>query len=302
MLIKKRNKVSGLLRRENMSGFLSVLPALAVILLIRGYPLGMSVIKSFSNWDGITKNSFVGLKNYINILSNDQFWYLLKNNIVLLLFIPIQLFAGVIVATLLYEEVFGWKFFRSMYYIPQIISPVVIGFLFSMLFSLEGPVNTILINIGLERLAVNWLGSGTTGLIIIILCLVWINIGWQGILVLGGMSSISPAVLEASRIDGAGYWTRLFRIILPMIVRVIEYSCIVSVIWTFTGLFPFIHTMTQGGPGYETTTVDYMIYLKAFVTGTRLGEACAIAVILFLLVLILTIVQRTVTNKLDDWS
>ena len=302
MRIGKQDKISFLSKREARIGFLSILPVIVIILLVRGYPLGLSIAKSFTNWDGMFKNDFVGLKNYINILSGTQFWQLLKNNLILMVFIPIQVFIGLVVATLLYEEVFGWKFFRSIYYIPQIISPVVIGFLFAMLFSLEGPVNSVLTSIGLGELAINWMGKGSTALMIIILCLVWINIGWQGILVLGGMSSIPTSVIEASMIDGAGYWTRLFKIILPMIIRVIEYSCVMSVIWTFTGLFPFIHTMTNGGPGYETTTVDYMIYLKAFVTGTRLGEASAIAVILLILVLTLTIIQRTIANRLDDWS
>ena len=287
---------------ENVQGILSILPVILIILIIRGYPLITAFIKSFTNWDGMLKNDFVGLSNYINILRGNEFWLMLRNNLVLLTFIPLQLFVGIIVAVLLYEEVFGWKFFRSLYYMPQVISTVVIGYLFTVFFGYEGPLNQILKAVGLDFLAVEWLGNGWTALLVIVFCLVWVNIGWQGILILGGMASISPSIFDAAKIDGAGYWQRLLRIILPMLTRVIEYSCITSVIWTFTGLFPFIYTMTNGGPGYETTTIDYLIYLKAFVTGTQLGSASAVAVILLIIILIFTKIQMKMADRADDWS
>ena len=287
---------------ENVQGILSILPVILIILVIKGYPLITAFIKSFTNWDGMLKNDFVGLSNYINILRGNEFWLMLRNNLVLLTFIPLQLFVGIIVAVLLYEEVFGWKFFRSLYYMPQVISTVVIGYLFTVFFGYEGPLNQILKAVGLDFLAIEWLGNGWTALLVIVFCLVWVNIGWQGILILGGMASISPSILDAAKIDGAGYWQRLLRIILPMLTRVIEYSCITSVIWTFTGLFPFIYTMTNGGPGYETTTIDYLIYLKAFVTGTQLGSASAVAVILLIIILIFTKIQMKMADRADDWS
>lgn len=287
---------------ENVQGIVSILPVILIILIIRGYPLITAFIKSFTNWDGMLKNDFVGLSNYINILRGNEFWLMLRNSLVLLTFIPLQLFVGVIVAVLLYEEVFGWKFFRSLYYMPQVISTVVIGYLFTIFFGYEGPFNQLLKAVGLDILAVEWLGNGWTALLVIVFCLVWVNIGWQGILILGGMASISPSIFDAAKIDGAGYWQRLLRIILPMLTRVIEYSCITSVIWTFTGLFPFIYTMTNGGPGYETTTIDYLIYLKAFVTGTQLGSASAVAVILLIIILIFTKIQMKIADRADDWS
>lgn len=284
------------------AGFISVLPVIAIILIIRGYPLLIALVKSFTDWDGITPGKWVGLSNYLNILKHGDFWLLLRNNLIILTYIPIQFFAGVIVAVLLYEEVPGWRFFRSLYYLPQIISAVIVAFLFRVFFGYDGPINVILRALRLDSMAIEWLGNGFSSLFVIIICLVWINIGWQAILVLGGMSSIPTSVLEAARIDGAGYWKRLFGIIIPMITRVIEYSSIISVIWVFTGLFPFIYSLTNGGPGYETTTIDYMIYLKAFVTGTQMGYACAIAVILLFIILIFTRIQMTIANHSDDWS
>jgi len=288
--------------RIQIQGWLSVLPVLLTILLIRGYPMIIGFIKSFTNWNGMQTSKFIGLQNYINILSGNEFWMLLKNNFLFLLYIPIQLFVGLIVAVLLYEEVSGWKVFRSLYYLPQIISSVVIGYLFTVFFSYNGPINNVLKSVGLGKFAIEWLGNGTTGIIIIIICLVWINIGWQGMLILGGMSAIPVSVFEAAEIDGAGYWQRLFKITIPMLGRVIEYSCIMSVIWTLTGLFPFIYSMTKGGPGYETTTIDYMIYLKSFGTASQMGYASALAIILTIIVLALTIIQMKFSNKANDWG
>lgn len=281
-------------------GWLSVIPVLIMILLIRGYPLVVGLYESFTNWNGMSRNDFVGLANYISILKDPVFWDQLKNNIVFMLFIPIQLIAGIVVAVLFYEETAGWKFFRNVFYLPQIISSVVIGYLFSVFFSYRGPVNAILKMFGLS--GKEWLGEKWSAIIIIILCLVWVNIGWQAMLGLGGMGAIPPSVFEAARMDGAGYWQRLFRITIPMLGRTIEYSCVMSVIWVLTGLFPFIFSMTKGGPGYDTTTIDYMIYLKSFGSSSEMGYACALSVILLVLVTVLTAIQMKLSDKANEWG
>ncbi len=138
---------------------------------------------------------------------------------------------------------------------------------------------------------------------VIVISLVWFGIGWQAIVMLGGLSTISPSVFEAAILDGANYWQRAFRVIVPMMIRVIEFAVIASSVWTLTQLFPFLYSMTRGGPGYETTTLDYMIYLKSFGTGagSNYGMACAIAVILLFIVTVLTLIERRVTEQSEDW-
>jgi multiple sugar transport system permease protein len=286
----------------NWQGWLSVLPVIVIILAIRGFPMGWGVAMSFTNWDGLFRQDFIGLKNYFNIFGDRQFWLLLKNNLVLLLYLPIQLFLGLVAAVMLYEKVRGWRFFRSIYYLPQVLSSLSIGYLFVILFSYDGPLNQVLRAAGLESLAIEWLGKSASALLVIIICMVWINIGWQGLLFLGGMSLIPPSVYEAATLDGAGYWTKLFKITLPLLVRTLEYSCIMSVLWCFTGLFSLIFSITKGGPGYETTTVDYMIYLKAFRGGSEFGYASTIAVILLLIVMGFTFAQMRAANRADVGS
>ena len=118
-------------------------------------------------------------------------------------------------------------------------------------------------------------------------------------LFLGAMTQISPEIFEAARLDGAGYWTRTFKIMLPLLVPTVEYSCITSVMWTFTGLYSLILSITGGGPGYDTTTIDYMIYMKAFRGNSEFGYACALSVILMLIVAAFTIVQLRVSRRTD---
>ena len=114
---------------------------------------------------------------------------------------------------------------------------------------------------------------------------------------LGGLASVSPDIYEAARLDGAGYWQKLFLVTLPLLRRTIEYSVMVSVIWSFTSLFPLIYSLTRGGPGTETMTIDYMIYQKSFVSGSQMGYSCAMSVILLIIILIFTGIQQGISQK-----
>jgi len=250
----------------------------------------------------MSRSDFIGINNYIRIFNDLVFWSMLINNLIFMAFIVFQLLIGLAIAILFYEETPGWRFFRSVFYFPQIISSVVIGYLFTVFFSFRGPVNEILKSMNLDSLAMDWLGERNSAIVIIIICLVWVNIGWQAMLGMGGLSTIAPTIFEAAKIDGANYWQRLLMITFPMLGRTIEYSVVISVIWVLTGLFPFIFSMTNGGPGYGTTTIDYMIYLKSFRMSSEIGYASALAVILTCFVLFLTIIELRISNKLNDWE
>lgn len=289
-------------KRRVRNGLFSIIPVILILLVIRVYPTIAAVYRSFTNWDGLYRNDWVGLKNYIDIFTNSPFWVLFRNNMVLLLSVPLQVFIGLVVAVLLYEEVVGWKFFRVIVYIPQIISAVTIGFLFRIAFGFEGPINIVLTKIGLGFLAIEWLANSSSALFVIVFCLTWFSIGWQAIVILGGMSRIAPSVFEAARLDGANFWQRTFKIVVPMISRTIEYGVIMSMVWTFTSIFAFIYAITNGGPGYETTTIDYMIYLKFYAASSNFGFASGLAVILLIIISVLTIIEMRFTNKFSGWE
>jgi multiple sugar transport system permease protein len=290
-------------RRIKLSeGALSILPALVVLIFMRFYPMVAAFYRSFTNWDGLYRSDWIGLHNYVQIFTNSPFWKLLRNSLVLLTTVPLQLMIGLFVAVLLYEEVKGWRLFRTLIYLPQIISAVTIGYLFRVAFSLDGPVNRVLRNIGLGLLANEWLGNTATALGVLVFCLTWFSIGWQAIVILGGMAKISPEVFESARLDGANYWQRTFLIVIPMISRTIEYAVIMSMVWTLTSVFAFIFSITAGGPGYETSTLDYMIYRKFYQVGAPYGSASAYAVILLIIIFVFTIIEMRVANAASEWE
>jgi ABC-type sugar transport system permease subunit len=306
MLRKNHNKgaeisrYGDLKKRNARIAYLSILPAILILLSVKAYPIFATIYRSFTNWNGLYQNDFIGLSNYKELFSSGLFWTLFQNNLVLLLSVPLQVVLGLIVAVLLYEQVPGWRAFRAIYYIPQIISLVILGYLFKSMFSLDGPVNKILHSIGLGQYAIEWMLSGSTALPIMVFCITWYSIGWQTIVILGGMSTIDLSVFEAARLDGANFWRRTFGIVLPMNVNVITYCIVMAVVWTFTSLFSLIYSMTGGGPGYQTMTLDFMIYEKSFVTGSQLGMACTIAVVLLAIVMIITAVEMKLSKMAEE--
>lgn len=295
--MKKR---STLQRRQERHAYLTLIPLLLILILLRCVPMVVAFIKSFTNWDGGFRNDYVALANYKLLFSNKELGTMLKNNLFLLLHIPIQLVLAFIFAVYIYERKPGWRFFRSLYYLPQVTSILVIGTVFKAFFRMNGPVNLILQSLGIDP--VNFLADGDKAIWIILFAMVWQSLGWQMLIISGGLSSMDTGVLEAATLDGAGYWSKMFKIIIPMQIRTIEYSIVVSIIWVFSGLYNFIYAITDGGPGYSTTTLDYMVYLKAFRANGQMGVACACAMVLLVVVLLLVAVQRKMSDKVSDWE
>lgn len=293
-------KLSTLQRKQERQAYLTLIPLLLILIFLRCVPMVVAFIKSFTNWDGGFRNDFVGFANYKLLFSNKELGTMLKNNLFLLLHIPIQLVLAFIFSIYIYERKPGWRFFRSLYYLPQVTSILVIGTVFKAFFRMNGPVNLILQSLGLD--AVNFLADGDKAIWIILFSMVWQSLGWQMLIISGGLSSMDDSVLEAATLDGAGYWSKMFKIIIPMQLRTIEYSIVVSIIWVFSGLYNFIYAITDGGPGYSTTTLDYMVYLKAFRANGQMGVACACAMVLLVVVLLLVAVQRKMSDKVSDWE
>lgn len=276
-------------QKEGLTAYLSLLPAVLLVALLVWYPLTTAIYHSFTLWDG-ENATWVGLKNYITIFTSGDLWLLLRNNLIFLLSIPGILLISLVVSVLLFDQIPGWRFFRSVYYIPTILSAVVIGYLMKTLFNAEGAVNALLKMVGLGSMAQSWFDAAPSAFFVLILAFYWQTLG-QGVLIfLAGLSAISTELLEAARIDGANWWQRLFRILFPLLGPSISYFMITNIIYIFIGLFALVYSITRGGPGYETTPIDYMIYVKAFETGD-LSYASALSVILLIVVSVICWVQ-----------
>ena len=289
-----------LLNNESVFSWLAVAPVVLALLVFMAVPIVNVVYHSFTLWDGL-KAKFIGLENYVYMFTNDDFWYILGNNVLYLLTVPLIVLVSLVVAVLIYEEVKGWKFFRSVFFLPYVLSAVVVGYLFRSLFAYGGPINKVLEAFGLEALKTDWLSSRGTAIFVIILAVTWTQFGYGMLVYLAGMSSVSPSVFEASRIDGANWLQRFFHVILPMLIRTTEFLVILNSIFVFTSLFDYIYTITRGGPGYDTMPINYWIYMKAF-RSNEMGFACALALVLFGILLVVALVQRMLVNKADDWG
>ncbi|MFN8661082.1 MAG: sugar ABC transporter permease [Thermomicrobiales bacterium] len=293
--VSRRGKLS-LRRREQIFAYLSLVPAFLLVAAVIWYPVTQTIYHSFTDWNGAV-STWIGWENYQRIVSNGELWLLLRNNLIFVVSVPGILLLSLVVTVLLHEQVAGWKFFRSVYYLPTILSAAVVGTLMRIMFNSQGVTNRILGSLGLSSLQHDWLGQVSTAFLVLIFAFYWTTLG-QGVLIfLAGLAAIPSELLDAARLDGAGWWNRLFKIIIPLLVPAIAYFVLTNVIWIFVGLFALVFTVTKGGPGYATTPFDLMIYRKAFESG-ELGYASALSVILFGIVLTVSAVQLRVFDRL----
>jgi multiple sugar transport system permease protein len=288
VLTRPQPRIS-LRRREQITGLLSVLPAFLLVGIVVWFPIGRSFRYSVTDWNGASAK-WIGLTNYRHILERGELWKPLKTNLIFFASIPGILLISLVVSVLLFDETAGWKFFRSVYYIPTILSTAIVGMLMRILFSPRGAVNGLLKSTGFEGLSRNWLGTTSTAFVVLIFIFYWQTLG-QGVLIfLSGLAAISSDMIEAARLDGANWWQRFTQILIPMLMPTIAFFFIFNAVYCFVGLFSLVYTVTSGGPGFSTTPVDLLIYRKAFQSG-ELGYASALSVLLFIFVLCISAIQ-----------
>jgi multiple sugar transport system permease protein len=287
-------------RSNRRWGMAFLVPMLLFMLVFMAYPVASVIRYSFTSWDGMGKIDFVGLANFRAIFGSSEFWQVFRNNVYFLLVgVPVWTLFPLVIAVVLFEEIKGSGFFKSAFFFPSIFSPVIVGLLFRNFFAYDGPINAVLRAVGLESLALEWLASGATSIPIIIIVINWAGFGAATLIYLAGMSTIEISIFESARLDGAGWWRRLTAIMLPMIRRVVQLQIVLNIIYAFTQLFSYVFVMTNGGPGYESTVVEYFIYIKAF-RSNQLGYACAIALVLFVVVLVLSLFQQRLFAGRED--
>ena len=278
------------MRQSKLIGTLAVLPSFIIVAGFMAFPILFAVYISFTKTNGLTFD-WIWFENYKSLFTDPVVHEVFLNNFKFLISVPLVIFVALVSAILLFEQFKGWKFFRVIFFLPSVLSVVVIGLIFRNAFGYYGSVNQFLGLFGMEPK--QFFITSNYSIFIIILALVWSGFGYQSLLLLAGLTSINPAVFEAAAIDGAGWWRRLWSITLPNIRRVLGFVFIINFIYTFSSLFGFIFVITAGGPLYETTTIDYLVYLRAF-SSSNLGSGAALAVVLFLFIGLVTMVQGRV--------
>jgi ABC-type sugar transport system permease subunit len=285
------------MRQSRIIGTLAVLPGFLIVIGFMAFPVLFAFFISFTKTNGL-RFEWRGLDNYFAIFVDPIVHQVFVNNLKFLVSVPLVIFVGLLSAILLFERTRGWRFFRLIFFLPNVLSVAVIGLMFKNFFGYDGAVNQL--RGVFDQEPVQFFINADYSIAIIVLALVWAGFGFQSLLLLAGLTAINPAVFEAAAIDGAGWWRRLWSITLPNIKKVMGFVFIINILYTFTGLFGFVFVMTAGGPGYETTTIDYLVYLRAF-SSNNLGSGSALAVVLFLFIGVLTLFQNKVfkLNKED---
>ena len=282
---------------ERRAGIVFVIPLALITGALLFLPLAQTAYHSFTTWNGI-KSSWVGLDNYVQMLSDPVIGRVVINNLLLLLAIPFAILIPMLVAFLLHTHVLGWRAFRSVYFLPTAISWVVIGMVAARVFAQRGLLNEML---ELLRVPVttDFLASEGTAMIAVSMTFIWSTFGTNTIIFITGMATLDRDVYEAARVDGASSRQIFRHITIPLLMRFIQFAFILTLITGYTALFSLIFVMTSGGPGYGTTTLEFLIYQKAFEQGI-FGYAAAMGIVLFVIVFAISIVQRRLLRSRED--
>lgn len=288
------NGMSTLTRKRNTFIFVSLVIPVILLVLFVVYPtiklFGMSTI----NWDGLsTQKTFVGFGNYIKMLGDRDLWKSLSNNAVYffvhLAFIPVEL----AVAVMLSSKMRGAKFFKSMTFLPYVINGVAISYAFAYFYSpVNGGFNAVLSILGLEGLIRNWLSDSSIVNYMLTSVSLWRFSGYHVILFIAALTSVSEDILEAATIDGANAWQKFRFIQIPSIQLVIDFILFDNVRGALQAFdIPFV--MTNGGPGYASSTFTLYTINTAF-TYNNFGLASAMAVAIMVLIVVVYLIQNVV--------
>ena len=277
-------------------------PAALVFLAVMIIPIFATGYYSTLEWDGIGDATFVGIKNYISLLLDNkyEFWQSVGHSfIVLFLSVFVQETISMVLALILAKGVKGESFFRTAFFIPMVVSTVVIAQLFLKIYNPNyGLLNTMLESLGLGRWANEWLGDPKIAIWAVFIPLIWQYIGYHMLLFYGAIKSLSTDILEAARIDGANYFQISTRIILPLIVPMIE-TCVVLAVVGSLKTFDFVYVMTNGGP-VGATEVPSTIMYDLLINRSVYGEGSAAAVFIVVECLLFTVVLRYAFKKIKE--
>jgi len=270
-----------------------IAPAFILFTLFIIVPTLSSVYYSFTSWDGVSPNiKFVGLANFKEIFTSARFGNALKNTMILTVFITILENILALGLALIVDHVrWGKNFFRSAFYVPVLISGIVSGFIWKIMYNYNfGTFNAVLKGLNLQDLRQDWLGNTAIVLFMVGIVLIWKGVGYYMIIYLASLQSVSQDLIEAAQIDGASPWQRFRAITIPMISGAFTINFTLSLI---NGLkvFDQINVMTDGGPGFTTETLVYLLYKVGFNEG-RQGFGTAVGLMLLFIIIILNTVQQ----------
>jgi raffinose/stachyose/melibiose transport system permease protein len=283
-----------------LTPYLYVLPLVVLLLFVFGYPLVRIFEFSFKLIRGID-GPWIGFRNYELILSQDLFWESVLHNLFLLLAVPVMVVWSLLISIVLYERITGWKLYRIVLFVPYILAIPIIAVVMKKMFQFSGPVNEVLHWLGVDFLALDWIGSSSVALWTVMLLIIWRESALGIILFLARLLSLDESLIEAARLEGASWWQRTWYVIVPQMKVVIEFYVVVSVITMLSSVFSYVYIMGsgRGGPGTSTMVVELYIF-SALIKTSLPGIASAVSVLLFLVSLLLIVPLFAVRRRANE--
>ncbi|MBG9984925.1 sugar ABC transporter permease [Aerococcaceae bacterium DSM 111022] len=289
---KKTKRPSSMKRKEAIQGYLFILPWLIGFFVFTLGPLIFSFIASFTNYDITSQMDFIGFENYERMFTRDPlFWKSLGNTLYyVVISVPATLLGAIVIALLMNQKIPGIRFFRTIYYLPSVLSGVGVYFLWMQLLSPQsGLINIVLSCFGIEGPV--WLFDPNWTKPALIFMNLW-KVGGSMLLYLASLQCIPTQLYEAAEIDGAGPIRKFFNITLPMITPIIFFDLVTSIIGSFQ-IFQEAYVMSEngtGGPANSMLFFNLHMWNKAFVT-FEMGYAMAMSWVLFLIVFVITLIN-----------
>jgi ABC-type sugar transport system permease subunit len=278
-------------KREILVAYLFLSPALLLFIVFIAAPfLGAFGLSLFS-WDMFTPAQFVGLANYGHLLTDAAAHTAIWNTVIFTFWsLVLHLGVGMLLALAVNRAIAGALkyFFRTAYFFPFMMSWASVSLMW--LYLLDPNFGIVNYYLGLLKLPTpNWLATSSTALPSLIVVDLWRTLGFTFIVLLAGLTSVPPHFYEAARLDGAGAWRRFWSVTLPMMSPTLLFTCVITVVGAFQ-IFDPMFVMTSGGPGTATTSIVLYIYQTGF-QNFQMGYASTLALIVFLVIMVLTVIQ-----------
>ncbi len=292
---KQKPKKSNFYKKESRAAFIFILAPLVGYLAFTLYPFLFSIYASFTAWNGLGSMQFIGIDNYIQLLSDDYFGRSLFNTLFMMMGIPIGLMISMFLAMGLNRKIPGTTTFRVIYYVPVISSLAAISVLWQWAYNGDyGLVNQFLAVIGID--GPNWLQNKDTVKPALMIMAIWKGLGYSMLLYLAALQSVPRIYYEAAELDGANAFQRFKHITWPMVKPVTFFLVITNIIGG-AQMFTEVNIMTPtGGPEYSAATVVFYIWQKAF-SNLQMGYASSMSVVLGLIIFIVTLIQFKLNDK-----
>lgn len=289
-------------KREHKQGYLFLTPAIIITGIFIGLSVFFVVYLSFHKVNLFKDEyNFVGLRNYFRLFTDETTRVAFRNTIMFsLVVVPTQTFLALVIATVLNSKIKGKMVFRSIYFLPTLTSSSALTLIFMFMFNVNGPINAMLIKMGVYTTGVNFLGNPSFALKVIMVMNIWSTIPYYMTLYIANLQDLPASMYEAASIDGAGPIRSFFSIVLPYLKPMTTYVLLTGIIGTLQ-MFDqaYIFSNGSGGPANSTLTVSLIIYRYAFGTQNAMGFAATLAIILALLIFIVSMLAQK-ANKSES--